>query len=112
MLYLTPDSTCPLFIPQNRQSHLYPYITCSSFYFCFPIPQKLINIDLYQSDQAPFPLNFVKPIPHQHPNLMNRDDILWKSILEDIFGDFLKFFFADAEKVFDIEKGFVFLDKE
>jgi hypothetical protein len=43
---------------------------------------------------------------------MNRDDILWKSILEDIFEDFLKFFFPEAEKIFDIEKGFVFLDKE
>lgn len=43
---------------------------------------------------------------------MKRNDILWKSILEDIFDDFLKFFFPDADAVFDIEKGFEYLDQE
>lgn len=43
---------------------------------------------------------------------MKRNDILWKSILEDIFDDFLKFFFADAEELFDLERGFEYLDKE
>jgi hypothetical protein len=43
---------------------------------------------------------------------MNRDDILWKGILEDVFDDFLRFFFEDADKLFDTTKGFAFLDKE
>jgi hypothetical protein len=43
---------------------------------------------------------------------MRRDDALWKSILENVFEDFLRFFFKDAEKVFDLEKGFEYLDKE
>jgi hypothetical protein len=43
---------------------------------------------------------------------MKRNDILWKSILEDIFDDFLRFFFPDAEALFDFEKGFEYLDKE
>jgi hypothetical protein len=43
---------------------------------------------------------------------MKRDDILWKSILEDVFDDFLRFFFEDADKLFDTKKGFTFLDKE
>ncbi|PSL25226.1 hypothetical protein CLV60_112145 [Dyadobacter jiangsuensis] len=43
---------------------------------------------------------------------MKRNDILWKSILEDIFDDFLKFFFPNAETLFDLEKGFEYLDKE
>ncbi|HXL57000.1 MAG TPA: hypothetical protein VN958_12120, partial [Chitinophagaceae bacterium] len=43
---------------------------------------------------------------------MKRDDTLWKGILENVFDDFLRFFFKDAEKLFNINKGFQFLDKE
>lgn len=43
---------------------------------------------------------------------MKRDDSLWKAILEDIFDDFLRFFFENAEEIFDFSKGFVFMDKE
>lgn len=43
---------------------------------------------------------------------MNRNDILWKAALEDLFDDFLKFFYPDAEQIFDLEKGFEYLDKE
>ncbi len=43
---------------------------------------------------------------------MKRDDLLWKAILEDIFDDFLRFFYKEAEQLFDISKGFEFLDKE
>ncbi|WP_159467753.1 hypothetical protein [Dyadobacter sp. 3J3] len=43
---------------------------------------------------------------------MNRDDTLWKGILENLCPDFLRFFFQDADKLLDIEKGFEFLDKE
>lgn len=43
---------------------------------------------------------------------MNRDDTLWKGILENLCPDFLQFFFQDADKLLSIEKGFEFLDKE
>ena len=43
---------------------------------------------------------------------MKRDDSLWKAILEDVFEDFLRFFFKNADELFDMERGFVFLDKE
>jgi len=43
---------------------------------------------------------------------MKRDDTLWKSILEEIFDDFLFFFFPDADKLFDLTKDFEYLDKE
>jgi predicted transposase YdaD len=43
---------------------------------------------------------------------MNRDDTLWKSILENVFEDFLHFFFPDASQLFDLQKGFQYLDKE
>ena len=43
---------------------------------------------------------------------MKRNDTLWKGILENVYEDFLRFFFKDADKLFDIEKGFQFLDKE
>ena len=43
---------------------------------------------------------------------MKRDDSLWKAILEDVFDDFLLFFFKEEASQFDLEKGFVFLDKE
>lgn len=40
------------------------------------------------------------------------DDSLWKAILEDIFDDFLRFFFHQTDELFAIDKGFEFLDKE
>lgn len=43
---------------------------------------------------------------------MNTDDILWKGIIEDLFDDFLRFFYAGADHVFDMGRGFEFLDKE
>jgi hypothetical protein len=41
-----------------------------------------------------------------------RDDELWKGILEDVFEDFLRFFFPDADELFDLKKKFSFMDKE
>lgn len=43
---------------------------------------------------------------------VKRDDSLWKAILEDIFDDFLRFFIPNANDIFDMERGFEFLDKE
>ncbi|MFD2523996.1 RpnC/YadD family protein [Emticicia soli] len=40
------------------------------------------------------------------------DDSLWKAIIEDVFDDFLRFFFHQADELFAMEKGFEFLDKE
>jgi hypothetical protein len=34
---------------------------------------------------------------------MKRDDSLWKAILEDVFDDFLRFFYEKADEIFDIE---------
>jgi len=39
-------------------------------------------------------------------------DILWKGIIEDLFADFLRFFYSNADSLFDIDRGFEFLDKE
>ncbi len=43
---------------------------------------------------------------------MQKNDYLWKGILEDIFDDFLRFFYPDADDLFDFSKGFEYLDKE
>ncbi|GAB3704626.1 hypothetical protein GCM10027592_36220 [Spirosoma flavus] len=43
---------------------------------------------------------------------MKRDDTLWKAILEDVFDDFLRFFFPDADELFYFNNGFEYLDKE
>lgn len=43
---------------------------------------------------------------------MKFDDSLWKAILEDLFADFLRFFFRNADDIFNMKKGFVYLDKE
>jgi hypothetical protein len=37
---------------------------------------------------------------------MGRKDILWKGMLEVVFEDFLLFFFPDAERLYDLDKGF------
>jgi hypothetical protein len=39
-------------------------------------------------------------------------DILWKGLLEWVFDDLLRFVFPNADKLFNMEKGFGFLDKE
>jgi len=44
--------------------------------------------------------------------MMKRDDSLWKAILEDVFDDFLRFFFPNANELFDFSRPFEFLDKE
>ena len=43
---------------------------------------------------------------------MKRDDALWKGIIEDLFDDFLKFYFPDSIDLLDFNRKFVFLDKE
>ena len=43
---------------------------------------------------------------------MKRDDALWKGLLEDIFDDFLRFYFPNADDLFDMNRPFEFLDKE
>ena len=43
---------------------------------------------------------------------MKRYDTLWKGILENITDDFLRFFFVEADELFDMDAGFQFLDKE
>jgi len=43
---------------------------------------------------------------------MKRNDLLWKAALEDLFDDFLRFFYTNADELFDIERGFEYLDKE
>lgn len=41
-----------------------------------------------------------------------QNDKLWKLILEDVFEDFLTFFYPETEQMFDFGRGFVYLDKE
>jgi len=41
-----------------------------------------------------------------------KSDILWKVILEEVFPDLLRFVYPDADEVYDMERGFDFLDKE
>ncbi len=43
---------------------------------------------------------------------MKHNDILWKAALEDLFDDFLRFFYPDADKLFNLDRGFEYLDKE
>ncbi len=41
-----------------------------------------------------------------------RTDSFWKEILENLFGEFLQFFFPDIHRDIDFSKGYQFLDKE
>lgn len=43
---------------------------------------------------------------------MKRDDTLWKAILENVFDDFLRFLFKDADNVLDIDNGFQLLARK
>ena len=44
--------------------------------------------------------------------MRRKNDQLWKSLLEDVFDDLLRFVFPEADKVFDMQKGFEYFDKE
>lgn len=37
---------------------------------------------------------------------------MWKVVLEEVFDDLLRFIFPDADQIYDLERGFEFLDKE
>jgi hypothetical protein len=51
--------------------------------------------------------------PRKGSYLMHqKSDILWKVVMEEVFEDLLRFVFPDADKVYDMERGFEFLDKE
>lgn len=54
----------------------------------------------------------VKPYVPGNKKPPKRDDELWKGILEDVFEDFLRFFFPNADELFNMKKKFSFLDKE
>lgn len=41
-----------------------------------------------------------------------KSDILWKDVLEGVIADLLRFLYDDADKVYNMERGFEFLDKE
>ena len=44
--------------------------------------------------------------------MYHNKDVLWKGLLEWVFDDLLRFLFPDADQVFDMERGFGFMDKE
>lgn len=44
--------------------------------------------------------------------MKQKNDLLWKGILEDVFDDFLRFMHPEADSIFDLSRGFIFLDKE
>ena len=41
-----------------------------------------------------------------------KSDILWKMVMEEVFEDLQRFVYSDADHVYDLERGFEFLDKE
>lgn len=41
-----------------------------------------------------------------------KSDILWKVVMEEVFDDLLRFVFDDADEVYNMERGFEFLEKE
>ncbi len=44
--------------------------------------------------------------------MRRKNDILLKSAFEEAFPDLLRFFFPQADKLFDMDRGFEFMDKE
>ena len=75
---------------------------------------KLCETLRKQKDSGIFCLFALSLINHQ----MNSErieiphDILWKSLLEDIFPEFLRYFIPESDTLFDFSMGVTFLDKE
>lgn len=49
---------------------------------------------------------------HSKKVMRRKHDILWKVVMEEVFDDLLRFCFSDAAQVYDLERGFEFMDKE
>lgn len=43
---------------------------------------------------------------------LRKSDSLWKVVMVEVFDDLLRFIFPNADQVYDMERGFQFLDKE
>ncbi len=41
-----------------------------------------------------------------------KSDILWKTVIEEVFADLLRFIYPDADQKYDMDHGFEFLEKE
>ena len=55
----------------------------------------------------------IKCMPKRPNNrARRRDDLIWKAVFEEVFDDFLRFFFPNADDLFDMNKKFDYLDKE
>jgi hypothetical protein len=63
---------------------------------------------LNQPEKCNQPKTRTRSRPPDH----RKNDILWKVVLEEVFDDLLRFIFPDADQVYDMERGFEFLDKE
>jgi predicted transposase YdaD len=63
---------------------------------------------LNQHEKRNQPQSRTRSRPPNH----RKNDILWKVVLEEVFDDLLRFIFPDADRVYDMERGFEFLDKE
>jgi predicted transposase YdaD len=66
------------------------------------------------TEKSPRPGNRPRPENHplpRHPK-HRKSDILWKVVMEEVFDDLLRFIFPDADQVYNMERGFEFLDKE
>jgi predicted transposase/invertase (TIGR01784 family) len=50
--------------------------------------------------------------PKKKEVIRRQNDILWKGMLEEVFDDLLRFVFPRAERIFDLKRGFEYLDKE
>ena len=44
--------------------------------------------------------------------MRSKEDLLWKVVLEEVFDDLLRFVFPAAGRLFDLKRGFEYLDKE
>ncbi|QEC52637.1 hypothetical protein [Anseongella ginsenosidimutans] len=69
----------------------------------------------YEETIAPFrffPSRLCVEDVNERNEYHQRDDRLWKAALEDLFEDFLRFFFPAACESFDFGRGFSYLDKE
>lgn len=44
--------------------------------------------------------------------MLRKSDILWKVVMEEVFDDLLRFVFPDADRVYEMERGFEFPEKE
>src|SRR5690606_6555653 len=93
-------------ISMNHDVAIYALNVCPDFLTPAAFPEGRLK-KIYGHAEGHARLVAEKSAPYH-----GRYDLLWKSIIEEVFEDFLRFFFPEAAEIVDFDKGVTYLEQE